>query len=86
MIKSDEPLSHVAMQSLNTHQGAWSNRAGLWPLSDRRLIFSSKKEEVTEQWIQNLLVVMKEHEEPAEDEGEGDNQAEPAVDGEEYQD
>lgn len=36
------------MSSLNTHNGAWSNRKGTWPLSEKRFIFSSKKEIVTE--------------------------------------
>lgn len=44
--RGEEPLGQAAMQSLNTHGGAWSNRAGMWPLSERRLIFSCKKEAV----------------------------------------
>jgi hypothetical protein len=43
-----EPLKQAAMQSLNTHGGAWSNRQGQWPVSERRLIFSSKKDEVSQ--------------------------------------
>ena len=42
-----EPLRQAAMQSLNTHGGAWSNRQGQWPISERRLIFSTKKEAVS---------------------------------------
>jgi hypothetical protein len=45
--RPEEPLGQAAMQSLNTHGGAWSNRQGMWPLSDRRLIFTSKKDIVT---------------------------------------
>jgi hypothetical protein len=45
--RPEEPLKQAAMQSLNTHGGAWSNRQGMWPLSERRLVFSSKKEIVT---------------------------------------
>lgn len=46
--RPEEPLGQAAMQSLNTHGGAWSNRAGQWPLSERRLIFTCKKEIVTQ--------------------------------------
>jgi hypothetical protein len=42
------------MSSLNTHGGAWSNRAGVWPLSERRLILSSKKDIVSQQWIDSF--------------------------------
>lgn len=45
--RSEEPLKTAAMSSLNTHGGAWSNRAGMWPLSERRLILSSKKDIVS---------------------------------------
>jgi hypothetical protein len=45
--RPEEPLGQAAMQSLNTHGGAWSNRQGMWPLSEKRLIFSAKKEVVT---------------------------------------
>ena len=54
----DMPLNHAAMHSLNTHSGAWSNRVGMWPLSDRKLVFTTRKEEVAQQWLyrlQNLL-------------------------------
>ena len=50
----DVPLSHAAMHSLNTHSGAWSNRAGMWPLSDRRLVFTTRKPEVAEEWLHRL--------------------------------
>ena len=50
----DIPLSHAAMASLNTHSGAWSNRAGMWPLSDRRLVFTTRKEEVVTEWLKRL--------------------------------
>ena len=47
------------MQSLNTHSGAWSNRQGMWPLSERKLVFACKKEIVTQQWLDNFAVVFK---------------------------
>lgn len=50
----DVPLSHAAMPTLNTHSGAWSNRAGMWPLSDRRLVFTTRKEEVAEEWLSRM--------------------------------
>jgi hypothetical protein len=36
------------MSSLNTHGGAWSNRQGMWPLSDRRLVFTNKKDYIVD--------------------------------------
>lgn len=58
--KPIEPLGQAAMTTLNTHDGAWSNRVGRWPLGNKRLIFSTKKEELTEEWLQlfdhNLLI------------------------------
>ena len=52
--RPEEPLKAAAMHTLNTHGGAWSNRAGMWPVSEKRLIFASKKENVTLQWIDNF--------------------------------
>ena len=52
--RGEEPLGGAAMSSLNTHNGAWSNRKGMWPLSERRLVFTSKKEFVTTQWMSNF--------------------------------
>jgi len=40
--KMEDPLEEVAMQSLNTHGGAWTNREEVWILEDRRLLFSTK--------------------------------------------
>ena len=50
----------MAMQSLNTHTGAWSNRQGMWPLSERKLVFACKKEIVTQQWLDNFAAVFRE--------------------------
>ena len=47
------------MRSLNTHQGAWSNRS-LWSLSEKRLVFTSKRESVTQTWMDNLLNLLNE--------------------------
>lgn len=44
--KPQELLGTAAMKSLNTHQGAWSNRS-MWSLSEKRLVFTSKSDEVT---------------------------------------
>ena len=46
------------MPSLNTHGGAWSNRQGMWPLAERRLVFTSKKEIVTQQWLENFNLLL----------------------------
>jgi hypothetical protein len=46
--RPEEPLKYSAMASLNTHGGAWSNRQGQWPISERRMIFACKKEVVTQ--------------------------------------
>lgn len=46
--RPEEPLKSAAMATLNTHSGAWSNRQGQWPISERRMIFASKKEIVTQ--------------------------------------
>lgn len=43
-----QPLNKAAMHTLNTGIGAWSNRQGTWPLSERRMIFASKKEIISE--------------------------------------
>ncbi len=56
--KPEEPLKQAAMASLNTHGGAWSNRQGQWPLNERKMIFSCKKEIVTQQWLDNLRAVV----------------------------
>lgn len=54
----EEPLKGAAMSTLNTHGGAWSNRQGMWPISERRMIFSCKKEIVTQQWLENLSALL----------------------------
>lgn len=48
------------MATLNTHSGAWSNRTGMWGLSERKMIFSCKKEIVIQQWMENLIAVFNE--------------------------
>ena len=47
------------MSSLNTHGGAWSNRQGMWPLSEKRIVFTSKKDYVSEKWIENFRKVVR---------------------------
>lgn len=71
--RGEERLKTAAMQSLNTHGGAWSNRQGTWPLSERRLIFASKKEIVSEQWMENLIKAVTEANYKAEEEDGGSN-------------
>lgn len=57
------------MSTLNTHSGAWSNRQGMWPLSDRKMIFAAKKEIVTQQWLDNLIAVVNDVNRPPLSEG-----------------
>jgi hypothetical protein len=47
------------MSSLNTHGGAWTNRSGMWPLSEKRLVFTSKKDYVTDKWIDNIIKLLR---------------------------
>ena len=42
------------MQTLNTHNGAWTNREEMWILEDRRLLFSTKSDAATNEWIEVL--------------------------------
>ncbi|CDW84418.1 UNKNOWN [Stylonychia lemnae] len=65
--KPEEPLKQAAMSTLNTHSGAWSNRQGMWPLSDRKMIFACKKEIVTKQWLDNLIAVANDVNRPVEE-------------------
>ena len=46
-------LQNQISQSVNT-QGAWSNREEEWYFTNKRLIFSTKTAEVTEQWVDKL--------------------------------
>lgn len=50
----EEPLSYAAMNTLNTHQGAWTNREEMWILEDRRLLFATKNIAATSEWV-NIL-------------------------------
>jgi hypothetical protein len=54
----EEPLSHASMNSLNTHQGAWSNREEMWILEDRRLLFATKTDMATGEWVEVLKQLM----------------------------
>ena len=42
------------MSSLNTKNGAWTNREEKWVLEDRRLLFATKTEAATEEWVELL--------------------------------
>lgn len=52
--KIEEPLSCSAMESLNTHLGAWTNREEVWVIEERRLLFSTMSTESTNKWIEVL--------------------------------
>lgn len=49
-----EPLSYAAMDTLNTKQGAWTNREEMWILEDRRLLFSTKTDLTSGEWVEVL--------------------------------
>lgn len=42
------------MNSLNTHYGAWTNREEMWILEDRRLLFATKTDMATAEWVDVL--------------------------------
>ena len=42
------------MATLNTHNGAWSNREEMWVLEDRRLLFATKTDIATQEWTEVL--------------------------------
>jgi len=50
--KLEEPLSQSAMSTLNTHNGAWTNREEMWVLEDRRLLFATKTDGATQEWVE----------------------------------
>jgi hypothetical protein len=41
------------MQTVNT-QGSWSNREEEWYFTNKRLLFSTKSAEITNQWVEKL--------------------------------
>jgi hypothetical protein len=42
------------MESLNTHNGAWTNREEMWILTDRRLLFATKSYTASSEWVEVL--------------------------------
>ena len=46
-------LQDKIMQSVNT-QGSWSNREEEWYFTNKRLLFSTKSAEITNQWVEKL--------------------------------
>jgi hypothetical protein len=54
----EEPLAHASMTSLNTHYGAWTNREEMWILEDRRLLFATKTDMATAEWVEVLSQLM----------------------------
>jgi hypothetical protein len=47
-------LKESAMSTLDTKQGAWSNREEQWVIEERRLLFSTLNHESTNTWIEVL--------------------------------
>eukprot|EP00350_Pseudokeronopsis_sp_OXSARD2_P007157 CAMPEP_0170547380 /NCGR_PEP_ID=MMETSP0211-20121228/5773_1 /TAXON_ID=311385 /ORGANISM="Pseudokeronopsis sp., Strain OXSARD2" /LENGTH=156 /DNA_ID=CAMNT_0010852395 /DNA_START=643 /DNA_END=1116 /DNA_ORIENTATION=- len=52
--KLDDVLSGSAMASLNTKNGAWTNREEKWVLEDRRLLFATKSDVASTEWVEIL--------------------------------
>lgn len=50
----EDVLSHSAMPTLNTKNGAWTNREEKWVLEDRRLLFSTKSDIASQEWVEIL--------------------------------
>ena len=50
----EEPLSSASMSTLNTRNGAWTNRDEMWILEDRRLLFATKTDIATQEWTEVL--------------------------------
>ena len=50
----EEPLTYAAMNTLNTKEGAWTNREEMWILQDRRLLFATKSVAATTEWMEVL--------------------------------
>lgn len=46
------PLALNAMQSLNTQNGAWTNREETWIMEDKRLLFATKTDVATTEWVE----------------------------------
>lgn len=40
------------MATLNTHNGAWTNREEMWVFEDRRLLFATKTDGATAEWVE----------------------------------
>jgi len=56
--QATEGLRHTNLEndhnpSLNTY-GAWSNREEEWFFTNKRLMFSTKSSEITDQWVEKL--------------------------------
>jgi len=47
----EDVLSQSAMSTLNTKNGAWTNREEKWVLEDRRLLFATKSDIATQEWV-----------------------------------
>lgn len=42
----------MAMHTLNTHNGAWTNREEMWVFEDRRLLFATKSDGASSEWVE----------------------------------
>lgn len=40
------------MHTLNTHNGAWTNREEMWVFEDRRLLFATKSDGASSEWVE----------------------------------
>jgi hypothetical protein len=42
------------MSTLNTHNGAWTNREEMWTIEDKKMLFTTKSDQSTSEWIEVL--------------------------------
>lgn len=52
------------MNTLNTHNGAWTNREEMWILEDRRLLFATKTDLASSEWVKVLDELVAEYDRP----------------------
>lgn len=53
------------MNTLNTKDGAWTNREEMWILKDRRLLFATKTDLATGEWVEVLSQLIEDKDKPA---------------------
>ena len=49
------------MLTLNTHNGAWTNREETWIMEDKRMLFATKTDVATTEWVEVFDQLVAEH-------------------------